>query len=288
MANAKTEVFWNSMFLAIELLCLLLIAWWVPYSHLPLPGWAVAVMAVAAAVMSVQNDLKPWQKALWILVLAGFLVTELRAISKDRTEGDARALSDREAQDTAFQGVRKEQDGDLKVTVQHLSDVYNLSQTQFEATMKKESGILDQSKKAVATAAETVKTMIGGDSWGLIEMNLMQGANAPPVYRLTISNQSKKYILRNVIVRAFQMDARPIRAYPQCNGGTIPADYRGADLPESCAIYVPPGVESSFKFLMSADNGSVQEDMNISAQGIRTTKVYKQLPDSKIKILKDW
>ena len=111
---------WNRIFLALELACVPLAFWWLPYSHLPPPGWAVAFIAGAAAAMSVHDDMKGWQKGIWLLIIGAFLITELRAINKDRAGSDDRALAEQKAQDLAFQGMRAEQNADFNVTAEGL------------------------------------------------------------------------------------------------------------------------------------------------------------------------
>jgi hypothetical protein len=103
----KKHPFWNKTFTLLELVLILLISWWTPYHHLPAPGWAVAFIAVAAAAMSVHDDMKRWQKGLWLLIIGGFLVTELRAISKDRMESQNQAEADRKAQNENFAETAK-------------------------------------------------------------------------------------------------------------------------------------------------------------------------------------
>jgi hypothetical protein len=114
---------WNKIFTILEFACIPLVLWWVSYDHLPSPGWAVAFIAVAAAAMSVHDDIRSWQKGTWLLIIGAFLITERRAISKDRVENETRALADRSAQDTAFKGVRDAQDADFKVTADRLKAV---------------------------------------------------------------------------------------------------------------------------------------------------------------------
>jgi hypothetical protein len=106
----------NQAFFVLELACLPLALWWISYSHLPPPGWAVAFIAGAAAAMSVHDDMKGWQKGLWMLIIGAFLVTELRAIHKDRIEAQQQAIGDRNAQDGAFAAVRKTQNDDFSAT----------------------------------------------------------------------------------------------------------------------------------------------------------------------------
>jgi hypothetical protein len=61
------------------------VVWW---RSLPVPGYAIGVLAVLAAVMSVHIEVGMawWQKALWMLLMGGFLFLEFRAIEKDRRD----------------------------------------------------------------------------------------------------------------------------------------------------------------------------------------------------------
>jgi hypothetical protein len=86
MERTERHPIWNKAFLALEFAFIPLALWWVPYKHLPSPGWAVAFIAVAAAAMSVHDEMRGWQKGIWLLIIGFFLITELRAISKDRAE----------------------------------------------------------------------------------------------------------------------------------------------------------------------------------------------------------
>jgi hypothetical protein len=151
-----------------------------------------------------------------------------------------------------------------------------------------DSGVLS-SQRAADTASLAVREITGGDSWGTIYINPLGGSNAPPVYHLSITNESKKYNLRNLIVRIIQMKPLPPLAYPQCNVGTIAAGYKGADLPDSCVLILRPGVEYTYYLLMAADNGSVTEEMRISDEGKKTsTRVTRGMPNGTVKVLKDW
>ena len=110
----------NKVFMVLELAFIPFALWWIPYSHLPQPGWAVAIIAFAAAVMSIHDEMKGWQKGIWLLVIGAFLITELRAINKDRVDSDVKALADRSAQDKPFKAVRDVQDADFKATANGL------------------------------------------------------------------------------------------------------------------------------------------------------------------------
>ena len=55
----------------------------------PPPGYAVAVLAAAGAVMAVRAEyFTVTEKVLWIVIAAAFVIFEIRAISRDRSEHD--------------------------------------------------------------------------------------------------------------------------------------------------------------------------------------------------------
>jgi hypothetical protein len=100
-------------------------ALWLLYlwKHLPAaPGWAVAVLAVVAAAMSIHGEMRGWQKAIWMLLIGGLLVVELRTITKEKAESETKALADRAEQDARFADIRKAQDEDFKQTAEGLKE----------------------------------------------------------------------------------------------------------------------------------------------------------------------
>jgi hypothetical protein len=78
---------------------------WIGYAHLPWAGVAVAGVAGLAAIMSIHPDLRPWQKVIYILLIGAFLVTEFRAIRKDRLDSIQAALT----QEERFKDLRDSQ-----------------------------------------------------------------------------------------------------------------------------------------------------------------------------------
>jgi hypothetical protein len=99
-----------------------LAVWWIPVHRLPLPGYAVAVIAVLAAVMSIHPDMKWWMKLTWMLLIGLFLRTELRAISKDRKDSERQALAERKEQSDTFHDMRTAENDGFKATAQGLTD----------------------------------------------------------------------------------------------------------------------------------------------------------------------
>jgi hypothetical protein len=115
MAKASTSD-WNRAFLVLEFSCIPLVIWWIPYTHLPAPGWAVAFIAGAAAAMSVHDEMRGWQKGIWLLIIGAFLITELRAISKDRADNAATQEKFFDNQKNGFSVIS----GSLQVAVESL------------------------------------------------------------------------------------------------------------------------------------------------------------------------
>src|SRR5580658_8044382 len=113
MENAKWSL-QHTIFLVVQIGISCVVVWF--WFSVPAPGWAVAILAGVAAAMSVHGDMRPWQKVFWMILIGVLLVIELRAISKDRADSDAKALADRQAQDLAFRAVKDAQDKDFKET----------------------------------------------------------------------------------------------------------------------------------------------------------------------------
>jgi len=74
-------------------------------ARIPHPGFAVAVLAVVAAVMSVHPDMQDWQKLLWILLIGVFLVIEFRALDKDRSDNEVAQAKIRSDERDSFKKI---------------------------------------------------------------------------------------------------------------------------------------------------------------------------------------
>lgn len=179
---------WNRVFLSVEIAFVFLIAWWTPYSHLPAPGWAVAFIAGAAAAMSVHDEMKGWQKGLWLLIIGAFLVIETRAISKDRWDSQVQASEDRKKQEAGFEIIRSAQDTDFKATADGLKNAYLLSQQQFAATMQKSETIFGETKSVNALSMKNLIAITGGQDRPYFDLSY--DGNMPGRYYLSLTNMS--------------------------------------------------------------------------------------------------
>jgi hypothetical protein len=95
----------HPIFLLLQLSALALFLYWLPWVHLPLPGFGIAVVAVLAAAMSLQGEIPQAQKAFWMLIIGAFVVTEFRAIRKDRDEYAKAEASRRTQERESFKGI---------------------------------------------------------------------------------------------------------------------------------------------------------------------------------------
>jgi hypothetical protein len=160
----------HRFYLLVQFVAIYFFLRWVPYKHLPLPGFAVAAIAVLAAIMSVHPNMRPWQKFIWLLLIGAFLITELRAIRKDRLEIDQQALVDRQLQDLKFQGIRKSQDADFTLTADGLKEAIS----GIKETLQKTNDTFEQTRPYASVRFDDLHWL---NTPGRIEANTNYGFN---------------------------------------------------------------------------------------------------------------
>lgn len=173
----------------------------------------MAFIAGAAAAMSVHDEMKGWQKCIWLLVIGAFLITELRAIHKDYIDNDAKALADRNAQDIAFKSVRDAQDLEFKATAEGLKSDYELNQKHFDATMNRSDALYKAESRTTNLALQTLEQTEGGDGYCWLtplSPQPSQTATNPP-WSVIVGCQDKKKL---PIVDVFVMIQEALSAHP--------------------------------------------------------------------------
>jgi hypothetical protein len=120
---------WHKKPLSVFVLYILCWFLWHWEFHIPSPGKCIAMLAVAAVVMSLRVEIEWKEKLAWILLVFGFLSLELTSIDTDRTINDAIRTAGRaqEAKDFSVIGER------IEKSVQ-------TGQRQFRATMDEFTG----------------------------------------------------------------------------------------------------------------------------------------------------
>jgi hypothetical protein len=128
----KAEKVWKSWPTSV-LLCGIgaAAAMWVRWT-LPAPGISIAILGLVAAVMSLRGEMRPLEKASWMLIISTLLVAEIQSIRTDRTHADSQAKSDRVAQDRAFELVLKKEDAQLQETLRGFEAVGRLAKKSIE------------------------------------------------------------------------------------------------------------------------------------------------------------
>lgn len=199
------------------------VLWWI--RHLPWPGFAVALIAILAAIMSVEESLKGRHKAVYFLLMAALLITEFRAMRKDREDSEQKqqtffaqqkagfeAIS--KQADQNFQGTTKQAQQDFAVTAQGLESAYSQSQIGFNATL---GGI-----------SKSIDTMTGGTSYLLVTDD--------PKYNTLDFVQKGDYTVYRALVRIVNLDSVPL----DLNGTT----FQLQDLTKGHALgrLAPPGL----------------------------------------------
>ena len=75
--------------------------------QLPPPGWAVGILAFCAVLMTYHEQVSTREKVIWIFVAFTLLIVELRAIEKDHSKNEARAVQDEQEFKTSMEVNRK-------------------------------------------------------------------------------------------------------------------------------------------------------------------------------------
>src|ERR1700730_9352443 len=143
--SVRTHLRHHLFFDLLQFIAVPLVIWW--WYDLPSPGYAIGVVALLAAVMSTQGDMRRWQKALWMLLIGAFVILEFRTIDKDR--GDA-VLADAQR--------RIAENSQFLTIVTGLLDSNQQSQKQFQETMSRLDATLNR-------VGDSIKTQTGGDSF---------------------------------------------------------------------------------------------------------------------------
>jgi hypothetical protein len=122
------ESLWSSQVVGwflISIFVAVFICW---LRDIPTPGKAVGILGVGAAVMTFRDRLSALEKFVWMAVLFGLLLIELKSINKDRAEGARAALKARNAQDQAFKKVLDQEHADFLNAIGRMNSLTDLSQ----------------------------------------------------------------------------------------------------------------------------------------------------------------
>lgn len=158
------------------------------------PGISVAVMGLAAAVVSLRAKATGTEKAVWMLLIAAFIVIEVGAIRQDRILNEIAEAHRVEEQRRHFSEIGE-----------GIKDSIARSENNFNATMKRSDKLIGLEHRAVSSLGENLETTTGGDSFCYLDIQLQR----------SFVLCSGKYPLYDVHVRIVDLnlfDAKDIRS----------------------------------------------------------------------------
>lgn len=132
--------------------------------EIPAPGYAVAVMGVAAALMAARTKASGYEKAAWMLVMFGLLYVETRAIRKDRCDNEDKQEQVHKEQKQNFidigDGIRaqiKESQEHFDATMSRIDMTLKTS----EATLRNTQPIASLEFKSMSVYAPSLPIAVG-------------------------------------------------------------------------------------------------------------------------------
>jgi hypothetical protein len=127
-----------------------------------LPGIAVAVLALSAAIMSLRTDTNLRERAGWCIVLGLLLIAETIAIHKDRAESDKAAANKQIELNTQFQGIASQIRQDIAGNQSH-----------YVSTLRQVNGVLQTTQGVGKLAKRNLEELSGADSYPCIVPDAM-------------------------------------------------------------------------------------------------------------------
>lgn len=78
------RVLW--IFWALQVIFGLLSLYWLECKAPPPPGYSIGMAAVVAAAMAIHPEMKAREKALWLVIIAVFVIAEFKAIRVEKAD----------------------------------------------------------------------------------------------------------------------------------------------------------------------------------------------------------
>lgn len=235
----------HRVFFAVKLLFCAGAIWWLRF--VPTPGKAGIIIAVVAAFMSLQTDMRPWQKAAWFLLIAAFVAVEFKSIDKEKLGHDREQAAARAQQTRNFSEIAN----GIEQTIQESQRQSNERQQEFNATMNSMKGLWSQTT--------------GGNSYIYFDISFVGGPieiEIPGVHKgEMVSNCFPKFVgsypLHNVFVAVFGPGGwRPSIDYGNIFPKEIGRPRQGIEL-----TFLPDKPKRRFNLWINTSNGSYSQDI---------------------------
>jgi hypothetical protein len=162
------------------------------YFCIPTPGKSVAVLGVVAALMSLINGPKRFERLLWFCALALLVIVEFKAINKDKIDSAAAQQKFMETQKQSFMTITSQAETNFKST-----------DTNLQSSISQLDEINKLTQKGVRDTEQTLTNLKGGDSFATI-VPQVDAANENEI-PLVIVNRGE-YTLTGITLKIIDMN----------------------------------------------------------------------------------
>jgi hypothetical protein len=259
--QSRAEKLWKSSALGYVLCAIsFAAACWALYST-PLPGISIAILGAVAAVMSLRPDMRPPEKALWMIVVGVLLASEMRAIRADRKNADTQSLKDRKEQDSAFSAIRQREDQSLNKTLEG-----------FKAQSDSTNAILEKTQKITDLSERNLENITGGKSFLILRAAGIKNGYFIPSIESSGSSIVRKAHVRVVNLALFALDAKVATSAAEVFAHDINIEI-GDMAPREQAVNfqtripIGSGNSAAFNIFFSGLNGFWTEELRLRKKG---------------------
>lgn len=213
------------------------LAWW---CYPPTPGKAVLLLAVVAAVVTVQPQMTDNHRLVWLMIVFILFFVEFRAIDQDHYLHEKEQSEARAKETQNFQAIG---DG-IKQAIRE-------SQRQFDATMNSMKGLWSETTGGNSYIYFDV-SFVGGP----IEIEI-PGAHKGEMVSSAFPKFVGTYPLHNVFVAA----VGPRGWLPSIDYGTIFPNEMGRPREGLALAFLPDRPKQRFNLFINTSNGSYSQDI---------------------------
>jgi len=197
----------HQLFLLAKLLCVAFACYF--WQYLPTPGIAIAFAGFVAVLMSLQPEMAGWQKAIWLVLIVGLTVIEIRAITRDREENDAQQARILEEQRNSFKVILDTTRDSFERMLKQQQTDFDESQENYSKTMtallnsqrtsEREFGKMLDSVKGVFDRQEQLARSMSGE--------LIPASDPMPTHNCESLNSDESILI-------MAGNAYPVRVFP--------------------------------------------------------------------------
>jgi hypothetical protein len=182
------------------------------FFRVPPVGFGVALLAVAAAFMSLHEHQSLPDKATWMFLVVLLVGVEARSILSAQRDENNRLTREREAQNREFLDLRKMQNETFLATMNRINQSISESQSHFIKTIDVANALLEKSNDLQRRSMDNLNATTGGDSFAYV---LFTPWGVPPYLKA-----QGKYPLHDLRIQFFFIDikkgfASPMMEYKQ-------------------------------------------------------------------------